>query len=545
MVVDLCDAGFTGYEFPFEAMAVRTGVAINALVLVAERAGECNLRFDASAGQEYKIQVDYRDDQGNFNFRLRQMVPPTNDMFASPKVVGPALPISLNTTNVDSTWEVNENAVLGGPSSSRSVWYSWTPAATGRARLDVCTWTKVSGPGNKSIVVYTGNSLPAVVPVATATSNCQLDFPTTAGVTNRIVVSGAIIGEFDFTLKIKNAPPPANDNFANAIAVGPGLPVSLPGENEFATVETGEPDHNDFGSPAHSAWYKWTASQSGRVRIKTCGKAFDARLGVYTGAAVNALTPVGEPPPYGPYCSVTLDAVAGTTYRIAAAGGPQDDASGAFLLDIHVLRVPANDDLADAQTFSAQLPATLAGSTIDATKEDSEPSHSLEYGSDQSPSVWFRWTAPTNNAIIFSACSNTEPTRLAVYSGAAYGDLTKLAAADEGCASGTKGGRLAVAPVEGQTYLIVVAAVDRDFESDFTLSSKGPTVTKPPVIIDPKPTKFSLKKAIKKCKKIKSKKKRTKCIRRAKKKAAIIKCKKLTNSGKRTKCIKKARKKFK
>ncbi|MBK8294127.1 MAG: hypothetical protein IPK93_04860 [Solirubrobacterales bacterium] len=544
MVVDLCGAGFTGSTYPFQAMAVRTGATVGTTVLKAERTGECNLRFDATIGIQYKIQVDYRNDQGNFTFRLRNLVPPANDNFATSTVIGPALPVGLNTTNIDSTWEAGEPAILGGSGSSRSVWYTWTPAATGRARIDICDSTQYSSAQNKSIGVYTGNTLGTLVPITTATTNCQIDFSTTAGVPHRIAVSGSVLGEFNFVLRLKNAPPPANDNFANATVVGPALPVTLNGENEFATAETGEPEHNDFGAAQHSAWYKWTPTQSARVRIKTCGRKFEARVGVYTGAAVNALTAVGERPSYGPYCSMILNAVAGTTYSIAAAGGPQDDTSGAFKLDIHVLNVPANDDLADAQTLSAALPASLTGSTIDASKEDSEQSHALDYGSDQSPSVWFRWTSPTDEAIILSACSTTEPNRLAVYSGTGYTDLRKLASADEGCPAGTFGGRLAVAPVRGQTYLIAVATVNRDFESDFTLSSKGPTIA-PPVIINPKPTKkFSLKQTIKKCKKIKSKKKRRACVKRARKKAAIIKCKKLKNTGKRNKCIKKARKKF-
>jgi len=119
VVVDLCKNGFTGSEFPFESVAVRTGAALGALVLTVEQAGNCSRRFNAVAGQEYKIQVDYRNSQGNFTFRLRQLVPPVNANFASALVIGPSLPINLNSSNVDSGWQAGEPAVLGGHTHSR------------------------------------------------------------------------------------------------------------------------------------------------------------------------------------------------------------------------------------------------------------------------------------------------------------------------------------------------------------------------------------------------------------------------------------------
>ncbi|MCB0831748.1 MAG: hypothetical protein KDB64_12530, partial [Solirubrobacterales bacterium] len=106
---------------------------------------------------------------------------------------------------------------------------------------------------------------------------------------------------------------------------------------------------------------------------------------------------------------------------------------------------------------------------------------------------------------------------------------------------GTKGGRLAIAPVKGTLYFIAVVAALSDYESDFNLKIQGiPTSTK---------SAFNLKKAIAKCRKIKgknakAKRKRANCIKAARKKAAIIKCKKIKNAKSRNKCIKKARKRY-
>ncbi len=550
VVVNLCDAGFTGSDFPSERFAVWTGAALNALTEIEAQTSECLLRFNAVIGSVYSIQVDYGSVQGNFTFRMRQLTPPANDNFAAAAVLGPGLPVNLPSTNLDSTYQAGEPAFLGGASNSRSVWYQWTAPATGQVRLDVCDFERISGPANKVLGVYTGAVIGALAVVAT-TNNCELSFVANSGTTYRIAFSGHLVGEGSYTLRLKNAPPPANDDFANAQVVGPQLPVRLQASNEFSTVQAGEPGHGGIGpTPAYSSWYNWTPTQSARVRIKSCGRTFNARLGVYTGAAVNALTEVGEPPPYGPHCTKLLNAVAGTTYRIAAAGAPQEGGYGPYELDIHVQNIPGNDDFADAQTFSSALPASITGSTVDASFEDFEPYHDDD-SSERTASVWYRWTAKSADAIIFSACSNTEPTRLAVYSGSTFEELKRIDQSGDGCPAGTSGGRLAIAPDVGVTYMIAVSALERDFESDFTLTSKGPPlppVVKPPVIKPPKTT-FNLKKAIKKCKKIKGKgksarKKRTRCIRKARKKAAIIKCKKLKKTGKRNKCIRKARRKF-
>lgn len=541
VVVNLCGSGFTGSESPFEAVAVRTGAALNALVLVAETAGNCSLRFTAVAGIQYKIQVDYRNDQGNFTFRMRQLTPPANDNFVSSTVIGPGLPINVQGTTVDSGWQVGEPAALGGSTSSRSVWFTWVAPATEQVRADFCTYTLVSGAANRTIGVYTGNNPAGLVQVIPPTNNCEVTFNAVAGTTYRIAFSGSISGELNFALNLKSAPPPSNDNFANAITVGPGLPILAQGNNEFATVEAGEPDHSGPGfDAARSLWYQWTAGQSQRVKLKACNRDDRTRIGVYTGASVNALTNVAEYPGFAPHCSVLLNAVAGTTYRIAAAGGPQDGAYGPFELDIHALNRPPNDDFADAITIGP-LPVNLTGSVVDASVEENEPSHALGSYSDRFASVWYRWTATSVDPVLFSACSSTEPVRIAVYSGTALDDLEQIASSGKGCAEGSQGGRLAIAPDPGVTYLIAVAAENRNYESGFTLKATGSTLIPP--VVEP-PAGFNLKKAIKQCKKIKSKKKRAACIRKARKKDAIIKCRKIVNPANEAKCIRKAKRTF-
>jgi hypothetical protein len=229
--------------------------------------------------------------------------------------------------------------------------------------------------------------------------------------------------------------------------------------------------------------------------------------------------------------------------KLGVAGSVFDKQEGPFTLDIHVENMPANDDFADAQTIGPDLPATIPGTTKDATLEDDEPPPNPYFGPSGS-SVWYRWTAPSDDATIFAACSTGDPVVLAVFDGPVLGDLRHIDDDDQGCRDGSEGGRLAIAPVAGQQYSIMVASADRDFDSDFTLSVVGPepnVVVKSPTT---KPKKFNLARALKKCRKISRKKKRVRCVKRARKKAALVKCGNKASKSKRVKCRKKVRRRF-
>ena len=559
VVIDLCAVEFGDVSQPSVGIAVRTGVTLATLVLVTETSSRCALRLTPVTGTTYSFQIDFRNNEGTFNFLLRSLAPPSNDSFAAPVNFGSTLPVNQAGTTIDSGWEPGEPAPLGGPANSRSVWFSWTAPATGRIRVEQCETTYYDGPLNRQVIVYTGATLATLVVISSMTSvDCVQDLPVIAGTTYRIAVSGNISGEFDFVLKLKDAPPPANDNFAAPQVLGPALPILTGGDNDFATEEAGEPNHGGYPNTSRSVWYSWTADQSGPIRVRACAKGLQLFTSVYTGVTLSTLTEVSERFSYGP-CSNYFDAVAGTTYRIAVAGGPFDGWHGAFTLGIHRVVIPANDAFDLATNLGSDIAVTTDGTTIDSTTESFEPDHGGgTFGSDGG-SVWYRWTAPNDNATIFSACSSGEPNRIAVYADdpeedeTGIRDLLQVDNDDRACRDGLNGGRLAIAPITGTMYYIAVSPVLEDFESTFTLNVRGTAVVTPPVtppITEPKPAPFNLKKAIAKCKKIKgkskkAKRKRANCIKKARKKAAIIKCRKIDNKKSRTTCIRKARKRFK
>ena len=86
--------------------------------------------------------------------------------------------------------------------------------------------------------------------------------------------------------------------------------------------EVGEPNH--AGDPGgRSIWWKWRAPAGGTATISATGVGFNTLLGVYTGTAVDNLTPVPSDrslPGDTNGSSVTFTNVAGEEYFIAVDG---------------------------------------------------------------------------------------------------------------------------------------------------------------------------------------------------------------------------------
>src|SRR6201996_5704395 len=154
---------------------------------------------------------------------------------------------------------------------------------------------------------------------------------------------------------------PANDDFANAQAIS--LDTSVAGMNFEATKETGEPDHAG-NAGGHSLWYSWTAPRTEAIGIMLpCqfGTEFQLLMGVYTGSAVDALTPVASSQGLNLSCApgteaqqVEFEAEAGVEYKIAVDA--KNGGTGFFSFEVQ--GAPVNDDFADAKTITAEPPGS-------------------------------------------------------------------------------------------------------------------------------------------------------------------------------------------
>ena len=241
------------------------------------------------------------------------------------------------------------------------------------------------------------------------------------------VTSGGLLN-LNNALKTATQVSPDNDNLANRQTLT-GAATTVYGRNLGATKETGEPNHAGNAGGA-SVWYSWTAPHSGVVEVTTAksvtsvGASWNTLLAVYTGSSVSALTLQAGNDDSGISLDgsgtsrLTFNATSGTTYQIAEDGF--GGASGFIRLAISY--APQNDNLAGAYKLNGPCIA-FEGTTLDATKEASEPNHAGVAGG---RSVWWSWKAPVTGTVVLTTAGSTFDTLLSVYTGSSY-PLTYIA----------------------------------------------------------------------------------------------------------------------
>ncbi len=161
---------------------------------------------------------------------------PANDNFSAATAL-PAAGGASTHSNVDASAEAGEpDHAASTYGAVHSVWFNWTPTASGAAAIDTC-----NSAFNTRMAVYTGDAVGSLTQVAanedSAGSVCpgtkfaELGFEATAGTTYRIAVdtsgdlagdgSGPPLGEIKLNLAAPAAPPAPEDPDTN-----PGTPVT-------------------------------------------------------------------------------------------------------------------------------------------------------------------------------------------------------------------------------------------------------------------------------------------------------------------------------
>ncbi len=377
----------------------------------------------------------------NINTALGGYSPPPsipNDNFANRIFLG-GLPVSTTGSNIGATAEAQEPPQSG---QINSVWWSWTAPATETVNINTIgsnfdTW----------LSVYTGSDLPNLTLIGFddqggGNNTSLLSLNAIAGETYQIAVDGWLSNTGQIALNIA-PPPPPNDNFANQIPLT-GETATTTGSNRGATGEVGEPAQS---GPINSAWWSWTAPNSGIYNIDTRGSNFDTWLSVYTGSALPNLTLIGvDDDSAGNLASlVSLNATAGTTYRIAVDG--YSSATGAIQLNI-APPPPPNDNFANRIALTGDT-ANSTGTNTGATGEVGEPAQSGPINS-----AWWSWTPTSSGLFQINTRGSGSDTYLSVYDGSDLANLTLIGADDDG------GGKLAslvnVNAKAGTTYQIAV-----------------------------------------------------------------------------------------
>jgi hypothetical protein len=425
-------------------LSVFTGSAVNNLSLIGfdDQGGGNNtslLSLNAIAGETYQIAVDgWSSNTGQIALNIIVVPPPPNDNFVN------QIPLTGETatvkgSNTGATGEVGEPIQSG---VTNSVWWSWTAPSSGLYNIDTRgsnfdTWLSVftgSAVNNLSLIGFDDQG--------GGNNTSLLSLNATAGTTYRIAVDGYYSAKGAVQLNVAPTPP-ANDNFANQIPLT-GETATTTGSNRGATGEVGEPSQS---GPTNSAWWSWTAPISGIYKIDTKGSKFDTYLSVFTGSAVNNLTLIGaNDDASGSLTSlVSLNATAGTTYRIAVDGF--SSITGEIQLNI-APPPPANDNFANRIALTGST-ANATGSNKGATGELGEPA---QHG--QINSVWWTWTAPTTGDYNFDTIGSGSDTYLSLFTGTNLPSLALVAANDDGGGSLTS--RITQSVTAGTTYQIAV-----------------------------------------------------------------------------------------
>lgn len=347
---------------------------------------------------------------------------PGNDSFVQRAMLtGNSLDVAANT------WKATSEPGEPGLGVGRSLWWSWTAPAAGVVELSL-----PDGWNAMDLGVFTGESLVDLVPVVSAGGWQLTRVPVLAGQALQIRAHdspGWDDSPHPFTLRLRFAPKPPNDDFADAAAIT-GTNVTVAAEAAGASNEPGEPF-----SAGHSVWWKWTAPRDGAVIITTSDTSaqFAQWVGAFTGEIVTDLMEVEAN--FAGYAA--FQAEAGMVFHIAADGSGEP-----FTLSLRMPGAPANDNLADATLLSGDIisvPATTLDATIEAGEPENEPGFPL------SRSVWFRWVAPAAG----SARVGFIHAWVGVYTGNNVTNLVKVASGIYGV--------LSFSTTPGATYFIGIA----------------------------------------------------------------------------------------
>ena len=264
-----------------------------------------------------------------------------------PSCIKPENLTALNVTSIeaDLSWDAQATATLG---------YQWVVMASGDAPV-------VDGSE-----VATGNTASDTFmdSVSGLSSNTSYDAYV------RSICDG---GEFsDWSDVSSFTPPPANDNFADAIAVTCG--VNYLGSTVNATLDESDAPVDVADMDAPNVWYTYTGSGTAEfVTLDLCNSTYDTSILVFTGTSGD-LTLIAD---NDDFCSLqsqtTFTSDGSTTYHIAIEGW-NSASVGDYDLDVTCVDVP-----------SCLEPMNLAASNI--TSDGIE----LEWDEEATASLGYQW----------------------------------------------------------------------------------------------------------------------------------------------------------
>jgi hypothetical protein len=308
------------------------------------------IKIRVSKGTEYRIVVDARGDtSGDVALTLSYLgffpEGPSNDNYVGrTSLTGDH--VVVDASNEGASEEIFENWVFG---SDRSVWWKWTASTNGVAVIST------TGSGfDTNLRIYW--DFPELFhPYGLIAENDDfgsgvqslIALRVEEGMTYAIRVAGynGSFGPIHLALDLfpDGAAPPANDNFANRIALPSGT-CATEGSNIGATVEPGELALSYV--PGNTVWYSWTSPFSGPVYLGL-ESTFFGRIAVFSGTNLNSLEQVFPSEAAG---GLRLEAQSGQTYQLVVTSnlGPP----GLFHLSINADITPPPPGFSAVQSYN-------------------------------------------------------------------------------------------------------------------------------------------------------------------------------------------------
>lgn len=352
-------------------------------------------------------------------------IPPANDLFANAiKVKAEGATLAANNRFADPMLESGEPAHGGSSAATLSVWWSWTPTSNSRVLIDT-GGTKF----NALLGVYTGTSVNNLKQVAAAQTQPQdrlayVQFDAKRSTNYFIAVASAGTNSSgQITLRI--APGAAPDLTAPVVNISSPVSGLIVVSNSAEVVAVAV----DPGPIS-----------SGIDRLSFVVKPITARANIFpplnnNGQSTNR---------------VALTAGRNTVAVTAVDGvGNQSDPAE---ITVHYRPQPVpNDHFNNASLLEGASGGDIANNA-QATLEPGEPKHAANDGGH---SVWWRWTAPEDGALLLSTDTSTFDTLLGLYRGTRV-DLLHHVASNDDAFDNSRFSKLQQGVRSNQTYYVAV-----------------------------------------------------------------------------------------
>ncbi len=259
---------------------------------------------------------------------------PSNDLFANAIVLNSQPLTSAKGTTSGASGELSEDFSERGEAvtrdiASRSVWYEWTPIAS----------------GNHYIIALDEENKPLHVRLTTGALGAFSNLGADAEL-SRDGVEVSTAANYHICIDDENSSCTGNfrlfigrnlsfDNFANRQQIFKNAAdvASWRYGNSLGMTRELEPDLSNLG---HTAWFEYYADSTTPLLINTFGSSYDTVLHVYTGSSLATLALVASNDDFdlgnSRTSALTFTPVAGTFYKIRVAGF--GDQSGIFALQV-------------------------------------------------------------------------------------------------------------------------------------------------------------------------------------------------------------------